>query len=192
MKMTQIELSKQLGMDPGQLSLMKKKGMPVTDAENAKIWLQRNRMRSKKQSPKTAPQSISMTSGASGNPLLARQRARDAEEGCYKVMTEAITRGIPIEIKTAAQAWRDAQKAVSEAERQLFDYETKSRTTVGLDEINEVFTRHLGGLRQLIDSLPASLAGKCNPADSDLARQVLEDGVAQIFVQIEKAEGAFS
>ena len=92
----------------------------------------------------------------------------------------------------AAQAWRDAQKAVSEAERQLFDYETKSRTTVGLDEINEVFARHLGGLRQLIDSLPASLAGKCNPADSDLARQVLEDGVAQIFVQIEKAEGAFS
>jgi hypothetical protein len=189
--MKQNDLAAALGIDKSKVSRCAKRGMPTDSVENASIWLQRNRV--KFSGPSKAGNFPSVTiSTASGDPVDARQRAVDAEAACYKVMTEAIGRGIPIEIKTAAAAWRDAQKAVIESERLLLETQTKARTMIGLDEVNEVFGRHLGGLRQLIDALPAALAAKCNPADPDLAREVLEDGVAQIFAQISKAEGAFA
>lgn len=187
----QTELAAKIGVSPAMVSKYKKEGMPLDSIKNAFTWLERRKIGLKKKPKKMHGPGVVLESG-SGDPNDARRRAIDAELACYRVLTDAIDGGDPSEVKTAAAAWRDAQKAVIESERLLLETQTKARTMIGLDEVNEVFNRHLGGIRQLMDALPASLAAKCNPADSDLAREVLEDGVAQIFAQITKAEGAFA
>lgn len=190
-QINQSELAAKIGVSPAMVSKYKKEGMPMDDVKNAFTWLERRGIGLNKKPKKKRGPGVVLEAG-SGDPNDARRRAIDAELACYRVLTDAIDSGDPSEVKTAAAAWRDAQKAVIESERLLLETQTKARTMIGLDEVNEVFSRHLGGIRQLMDALPASLSAKCNPADPDLAREVLEDGVAQIFAQITKAEGAFA
>jgi len=42
-----------------------------------------------------------------------------------------------------------------------------------------------------MDAMPASLSARANPSDPECAKQAIQEGIDQIFVTIQKAEGAF-
>jgi len=60
-----------------------------------------------------------------------------------------------------------------------------------MDEVREVFGKWLGSIRNLMDAMPASLSARANPSDPECAKQAIQEGIDQIFVTIQKAEGAF-
>jgi hypothetical protein len=60
-----------------------------------------------------------------------------------------------------------------------------------MDEVREVFGKWLGAIRNLMDAMPSSLAARANPSDPECAKRAIQEGIDQIFVTIQKAEGAF-
>jgi hypothetical protein len=42
-----------------------------------------------------------------------------------------------------------------------------------------------------MDAMPSSLAARANPSDPECAKRAIQEGIDQIFVTIQKAEGAF-
>jgi hypothetical protein len=49
-----------------------------------------------------------------------------------------------------------------------------------------------GGIRSLLDAMPSSIAARANPSDLGCAKKDIQEGVDQIFITIQKAEGALS
>ncbi|NBW18265.1 MAG: hypothetical protein EBR82_60860, partial [Caulobacteraceae bacterium] len=84
-----------------------------------------------------------------------------------------------------------AQKVVRQAEIDHNEEQAHLRQTLSADEVQETFSKYLGGIRALLDAMPSSICSRANPSDPECAKQAIEDGVNQIFLAIQKAEGAF-
>jgi hypothetical protein len=66
------------------------------------------------------------------------------------------------------------------------------RELLSTAEVKEKYIKHIGSLRALMDALPSSVCVRANPSDPECAKQALEDGINQIYITIQKAEGAFA
>lgn len=44
----------------------------------------------------------------------------------------------------------------------------------------------------MLDAMPSSIAARANPSDLGCAKKDIQEGVDQIFITIQKAEGALS
>ena len=94
-------------------------------------------------------------------------------------------------MRAAVQGWGEAKKRVAEAEMEHARFEEVTRVLVRMDEVREVFGKWLGAIRNLMDAMPSSLAARANPSDPECAKRAIQEGIDQIFVTIQKAEGAF-
>jgi hypothetical protein len=94
-------------------------------------------------------------------------------------------------MRAAVQGWGEAKKRVAEAEMEHARWEEMNRVTLRMDEVQEWITKWHGGIRALLDAMPSSLAARANPSDPECAKQAIQDGVNQIFITIQKGEGAF-
>ena len=192
----QKELCEKWGMDRGQLSRMVKRGMPLTSEADALRW----RMENQKASPRSAPP---LKKDDSESPDLSDDdykaittlgrllRAQRMEIVAFNQMVKAVRQENPIQTRAAIHAYERAQKAVRQAELDHHAEQAHLRQTLSADEVQETFTKYLGGIRALLDAMPASICSRANPSDPECAKQAIEDGVNQIFLAIQKAEGAF-
>ena len=192
----QKELCEKWGMDRGQLSRMVKRGMPLTSEADALRW----RMENQKASPRSAPP---LKKDDSESPDLSDDdykaittlgrllRAQKMEIVAFNQMVKAGRQENPIQTRAAIHAYERAQKAVRQAELDHHAEQAHLRQTLSADEVQETFTKYLGGIRALLDAMPASICSRANPSDPECAKQAIEDGVNQIFLAIQKAEGAF-
>ena len=192
----QKELCEKWGMDRGQLSRMVKRGMPLTSEADALRW----RMENQKASPRSAPP---LKKDDSESPDLSDDdykaittlgrllRAQRMEIVAFNQMVKAGRQENPIQTRAAIHAYERAQKAVRQAELDHHAEQAHLRQTLSADEVQETFTKYLGGIRALLDAMPASICSRANPSDPECAKQAIEDGVNQIFLAIQKAEGAF-
>ena len=192
----QKELCEKWGMDRGQLSRMVKRGMPLTSEADALRW----RMENQKASPRSAPplrkddsesQDLSDEDYKAITTLGRLLRAQRMEIVAFNQMVKAGRQENPIQTRAAIHAYERAQKAVRQAELDHHAEQAHLRQTLSINEVQETYTKYLGGIRALLDAMPSSICSRANPSDPECAKQAIEDGVNQIFIAIQKAEGAF-
>jgi hypothetical protein len=196
---TQKELREKWGIDAGQLSRMVKRGMPLTSEPDAQRWRLANQKRVSKSQIARTPSPISSEpskeldaeSYKSKTSLGRLNRAKQAEVVAYSLVVTAANSKNPVAMRAAVQGWGEAKKRVAEAEMEHARWEEVSRVTVRMGEVQEWITKWHGAIRSLLDALPSSLAARANPSDPECAKQAIQDGINQIFVTIQKAEGAF-
>ena len=196
---TQKELREKWGIDAGQLSRMVKRGMPLTSESDAQRWRLANQKRVSKsqiartQSPTSSePLKDSDAESYKSKTSLGRlNRAKQAEVVAYSLVATAANNQNPVAMRAAVQGWGEAKKRVAEAEMEHARFEEVTRVLVRMDEVREVFGKWLGAIRNLMDAMPSSLAARANPSDPECAKRAIQEGIDQIFVTIQKAEGAF-
>jgi len=195
----QKELCDKWGLTKGAISQLVKAGMPLTsvvDAERWKIANQKNPSRARPILSASAnlsetSENLDAESIKLENPLGRLHRARRAEVVAYSLVQRAANEKNPVAMRAAVQGWGEAKKRVAEAEMEHARWEEMNRVTLRMDEVQEWITKWHGGIRALLDAMPSSLAARANPSDPECAKQAIQDGVNQIFITIQKGEGAF-
>jgi hypothetical protein len=195
----QIDLVQKWGMDKGQISKMVKAGMPLTSVSDAERWKLANQKNPSRLQPiLSASENSSETSEDSDieslksqTPLGRLHRAKRAEMVAYSLVMRSYKENSPVAMRAAVQGWGEAKKRVAEAEMEHARWEETNRITLRMEEVREVFGKWLGAIRNLMDAMPSSLAARANPSDPECAKRAIQEGIDQIFVTIQKAEGAF-
>jgi len=195
----QKELCDKWGLTRGAISQLVKAGMPLTSVADAERWKIANQKNPSRARPiLSASANLSETSENSDvesikleNPLGRLHRARRAEVVAYSLVQRSANEKNPVAMRAAVQGWGEAKKRVAEAEMEHARWEEMNRVTLRMDEVQEWITKWHGGIRALLDAMPSSLAARANPSDPECAKQAIQDGVNQIFITIQKGEGAF-
>jgi hypothetical protein len=195
----QKELCDKWGLTKGAISQLVKAGMPLTSVVDAERWKIANQKKPSRARPiLSGSTSLSETSENSDvesirseNSLGRLHRARRAEVVAYSLVQRATNERNPVAMRAAIQGWGEAKKRVAEAEMEHARFEEVTRVLVRMDEVREVFGKWLGAIRNLMDAMPSSLAARANPSDPECAKRAIQEGIDQIFVTIQKAEGAF-
>jgi len=195
----QKELCEKWGLTKGAISQLVKAGMPLTSVADAERWKIANQKNPSRARPiLSASANLSETSENLDaesikleNPLGRLHRARRAEVVAYSLVQRAANEKNPVAMRAAVQGWGEAKKRVAEAEMEHARWEEMNRVTLRMDEVQEWITKWHGGIRALLDAMPSSLAARANPSDPECAKQAIQDGVNQIFITIQKGEGAF-
>jgi len=196
---TQANLAKSWGIDPARVCRMVKAGMPLTSEAEANRWRILNQKKPSRVVPILAQsETSSETSETSDSESLKSEnslgrliRAKRAELVAYSLVARASRDGSPVAMRAAIAGWGEAKKRASEAEMEHAQFEEATRAVIRMDEVREVFGKWLGSIRNLMDAMPASLSARANPSDPECAKQAIQEGIDQIFVTIQKAEGAF-
>jgi len=192
----QTELVGKWGLSKAMISELVKRGMPLTSEADALRW----RMENQKASLRSAPplkkddsesQDLSDDDYKAISTLGRLLRAQNMEIVAFNQMVKAGRQENPIQTRAAIHTYREAQKAVRQAELDHHAEQAHLRQTLSTDEVQETYTKYLGGIRALLDAMPSSICSRANPSDPECAKQAIEDGVNQIFIAIQKAEGAF-
>ena len=196
----QVELVEKWGLSKAMISGMVKKGMPLTSEADAMKWRLQNQQASfRKGPPLSQDESQEKESQDSSNDDLSALntlgrllRAQRMEVAAFRLMVKASKENNPIATRAAIHAYRDAQRVVRQAEIDHHEEQAHLRQTLPTIEVQEKYTKYLGGIRQLLDAMPSSICARANPSDPECAKQAIEDGVNQIYIAIQKAEGAFA
>ena len=186
-------------MDKGQISKMVKAGMPLTSVSDAERWKLANQKNPSRLQPilsalensSETSEDLDIESLKSQTPLGRLHRAKRAEMVAYSLVMRSYKENSPVAMRAAVQGWGEAKKRVAEAEMEHARFEEVTRVLVRMDEVREVFGKWLGAIRNLMDAMPSSLAARANPSDPECAKRAIQEGIDQIFVTIQKAEGAF-
>jgi hypothetical protein len=193
----QTELVGKWGLSKAMISELVKRGMPLTSEADALRW----RMENQKASPRSAPplkkddsesQDLSDDDYKAITTLGRLLRAQRMEIVAFNQMVKAGRQENPIQTRAAIHAYERAQKAVRQAELDHHAEQAHLRQTLSINEVQETYTKYLGGIRALLDAMPSSICSRANPSDPECAKQAIEDGVNQIYIAIQKAEGAFA
>jgi len=196
----QVELVEKWGLSKAMISGMVKKGMPLTSESDAMKWRLQNQQASfrkgpplsQDESPEKESQDSSNDDLSALNTLGRLLRAQRMEVAAFRLMVKASKENNPIATRAAIHAYRDAQRVVRQAEIDHHEEQAHLRQTLPTIEVQEKYTKYLGGIRQLLDAMPSSICARANPSDPECAKQAIEDGVNQIYIAIQKAEGAFA
>jgi hypothetical protein len=195
----QIDLALKWNVSKAAISKLVKAGMPLTSVSDAERWKLANQKRVSKVEISSTPSQTSsepskeldVESYKSTSSLGRLNRAKQAEVVAYSLVATAATNKNPVAMRSAVQGWGEAKKRVAEAEMEHARFEEVTRVLVRMDEVREVFGKWLGAIRNLMDAMPSSLAARANPSDPECAKRAIQEGIDQIFVTIQKAEGAF-
>jgi len=178
---------------------MVKRGMPLTSESDAQRWRLANQTRvstARSILPKSLPSSepqkeLDASSFRLVNSLGRLERSKKIEVAAYDLVVKAKNAENPVAMRSAINGWGEAKKRVSEAEMEHARYEETTRQTIRMDEVREFITTWFGAIRNLMDAMPSSLSARANPSDPECAKVAIQEGVDQIFVTIQKAEGEF-
>jgi len=195
----QTDLAQKWNVSRAAISKFVKAGMPLTSVNAAERWKLSNQKRVSKTEISLIPSPNSSEPSKDSDAELSvsktslgrLNRAKNAEVVAYSLVATAATNKNPVAMRAAVQGWGEAKKRVAEAEMEHARWEEVSRITVRMGEVQEWITKWHGAIRSLLDALPSSLAARANPSDPECAKQAIQDGINQIFVTIQKAEGAF-
>jgi len=195
----QTDLAQKWNVSRAAISKFVKAGMPLTSVNDAERWKLSNQKRVSKTEISLIPSPNSSEPSKDSDAELSvsktslgrLNRAKNAEVVAYSLVATAATNKNPVAMRAAVQGWGEAKKRVAEAEMEHARWEEVSRVTVRMGEVQEWITKWHGAIRSLLDALPSSLAARANPSDPECAKQAIQDGINQIFVTIQKAEGSF-
>jgi len=195
---SQAELVKKWGYSKGQISKMASRGMPLTSEAEAMRWRVANQKAIGRTSPPLKPASAPEQVDAQNNgdfsalnTLGRKLRAERMEIASFREMVKAARQENPIATRASIQTYEKAQKVVRQAEIDYQQERAYLRQTISISEAREFISTWFGAIRNLMDAMPSSLAARANPSDPECAKRAIQEGIDQIFVTIQKAEGAF-
>ena len=195
----QTDLAQKWNVSRAAISKFVKAGMPLTSVNDAERWKLSNQKRVSKTEISLIPSPNSSEPSKDSDAELSvsktslgrLNRAKNAEVVAYSLVATAATNKNPVAMRAAVQGWGEAKKRVAEAEMEHARYEETTRQTIRMDEVREFITTWFGAIRNLMDAMPYSLSARANPSDPECAKVAIQEGVDQIFVTIQKAEGEF-
>jgi hypothetical protein len=198
--MLQVELAEKWGISKGQISKMVRAGMPLSSEAEAMRWRLANQKSSARIPPPLQPetqqesesQDTSNEDFSALNTLGRLLRAQRMEVAAFRLLARSAKEGNTIATRAAIHAYERAQKVVRQAEIDHANEQAHLRQTLPASEVQEKYQKYLGGIRQLLDAMPSSICARANPSDPECAKQAIEDAVNQIYIAIQKAEGAFA
>jgi len=195
---SQAELVKKWGYSKGQISKMASRGMPLTSEAEAMSWRVANQKAIGRTSPPLKPNSAPEQGEAQNNgdfsalnTLGRKLRAERMEIASFREMVKAGRQENPIATRASIQTYEKAQKVVRQAEIDYQQEQAYLRQTISISEAKEFITTWFGAIRNLMDAMPSSLSARANPSDPECAKVAIQEGVDQIYMTIQKAEGAF-
>jgi len=132
------------------------------------------------------------TQSGDDSPAARLKRAQQAERIAFDLLQSLAQGGNAVSMRAGVHAFGEAQRRCSEAELALVKHQQATRDLISGDEVQATYAKYLGGIRQLMDALPSSVAVRANPSDPECAKQAVEEGINHIYRQIQSAEGAFT
>jgi len=192
--MNLTELAAGLGISRQAASKLKKRGMPVATIAQAQGWRRRNT----RSAVPSDPAAASIAAGtleelaAEGAPLPEDSAGLKEQLAMIgKVRRAAVARyerALNAEEDDNARRWAQVVLSLSQrgadAELKLKRALTLEGETIAYHDAQAIFCRFLREIRTHCDTMPASLAGKVNPADTSHAMGVLtewRDGLYRVL-----------
>jgi hypothetical protein len=192
------EIARCWGVSPGYVSRLKKKGMPLSSLAEADRWRLDNLQKPPRSESGAAAVRVAADLGGgeiqAGNdsPAARLKRAQHAERLAFALLQSLAEGGNAVAMRAGVHAFGEAQRRCSDAELALVKNQQATRGLISFDEVQATFTKHLGGIRQLMDALPSSVAVRANPSDPECARMAVQEGIDQILRMIQASEGVFA
>ena len=194
---TQNTLVKKWGISPAAISQMVKKGMPLQNESDAENWRMLNQKRVNKGGGKLKnPVKIesTKTQEEEGDWISPYARIKMAEQALLEanaMLKNSSAEGNAVAMRAAVDSQINAQKSLIIAEEAKENYDLRKRNTLAMGEVKEFISTWFGAIRNLMDAMPSSLSARANPSDPECAKVAIQEGVDQIFITIQKAEGEF-
>ena len=163
-----------------------KKGMPTTSVEAATSWRLSHGERSArvKLLPQIEPPLPASDGDDAGVPAglgdpdsaqASRDRARKAERVAYAMLQEQINAKDLGGINAAMKNYNTARAGRASADLDFIKHQKEAGALVDRFSAINSQNRKLSALKDLLLSLPESVAKRCNPTDPDLAALVLQE-----------------
>lgn len=180
--MKQTDLARGMGVTQGLVSRWVKRGMPTGSVEEAQRWREGNTDSSKSHSP---IESVAPPESINANALkhVEQMTAESKKPGTLEEAEEYIAdlsnmrrfaKGAAATLYKSgrvedARKWVNIHQSIARQypalHKQVLDLRERHRINITTANAEATFCGFLARLRGLIDSMPASLSAKCNPAD---------------------------
>jgi hypothetical protein len=120
------------------------------------------------------------------------KRAQNAELIAYSLLQTLADGGNAVSLRAGVHAWGEAKRRVSEAELEHAKYQQVAKELISVEEVKEINTKYLGGIRALMDAMPGSICVRANPSDPECAKEAMEEYIDRILRMIQASEGVFA
>ena len=176
---------------------MVKRGMPLQSESDAENWRMANQKRVGRGGGKLKnPAKIESTKvqEEEGDWISPYARIKMAEQALLEanaMLKNSSAEGNAVAMRAAVDSQINAQKSLIIAEEAKENYDLRKRNTLGMGEVREFISTWFGAIRNLMDAMPSSLSARANPSDPECAKVAIQEGVDQIYITIQKAEGEF-
>jgi hypothetical protein len=194
---TQNTLVKKWGISAGAISKMVKRGMPLQSESDAENWRMANQKRvgrggGKLKNPvKIESTKVQEEEGDWISPYARIKMAEQALLEANAMLKNSSAEGNAVAMRAAVDSQINAQKSLIIAEEAKENHDLRKRNTLAMGEVKEFISTWFGAIRNLMDAMPSSLSARANPSDPECAKVAIQEGVDQIFITIQKAEGEF-
>ena len=194
---TQNTLVKKWGISAGAISKMVKRGMPLQSESDAENWRMANQKRvgrggGKLKNPvKIESTKVQEEEGDWISPYARIKMAEQALLEANAMLKNSSAECNAVAMRAAVDSQINAQKSLIIAEEAKENYDLRKRNSLAMGEVKEFISTWFGAIRNLMDAMPSSLSARANPSDPECAKVAIQEGVDQIFITIQKAEGEF-
>ena len=192
------DIARGWGVSSSYVARLAKRGMPLSSLAEADSWRTENlkkppRSESGARAIKFQAEQTPQTEGEDKDSSFARlKRSQRAERMAFELLEELGKGSNAVAMRAGVHAYGESARRASEAELAHAKHQQVTRAWIGMDEMREFISTWFGGIRSLLDAMPSSIAARANPSDPECAKKAIQEGVDQIFITIQKAEGAFS
>lgn len=205
MALTHRAMAAAIGLTPGQVCKLAKKGMPLTSAEEAAAWRQRHiggkpAARPKVSRPK--PQDVDEAKVEeladlpfeqitnTENCRHALQESRDARRFAWKKVKDLDAEGALEDSRKWMQTHQQMLLRQSNLEEQFRNLIERDGVTISYPEAEHRYRAYLQDVRAICMAMPAAMAAKVNPSDPPHAQKMLEEWRNDVLFKTLNAKGA--
>lgn len=207
MALTHRAMAKAIGLTPGQVCKLAKKGMPLDSPEAATSWRERHigaHVNRSTKPPKPAP-SLEEDAEAkhveelaelpfeqitnTDNCRHALQESRDARRFAWKKVKDLDAAGQLEDSRKWMQTHQQMLLRQSNLEEQFRNLIERDGETISYRDAEARYRSFLNDIRVICMAMPSALAAKVNPTDPPHAQKILEEWRNDVLFKTLKAKG---
>lgn len=114
-------------------------------------------------------------------------QAEEVPQIAYGLYIMACQSGNAVQIANATSNWSDAARHSAEVRKRYLEVQEKTRALIPLDLVMDIVGTELQSLRALLDAFGERYGAKANPADPTAGRVAIDEGIDEIFRQMDAA-----